>query len=327
MVKPDGSVWTWSLLSDDPWYEEDQVVGLSSTIKVSGSNGNYIALKDDGTVRAFDQSGAVSAIGGLAGITDISASGYHCLAIDMNQNLWSWGDNTYGQLGDGTTASSSVPVLVSDSQLPSPSISFNGAGYSMAIPDSGTSTIGMTATAYDPAGQPVSNAAISYSLVAPYTGVSVNSSTGLVTVSPTAQPGSVTVKAEYQGLSAAAKLTLTATVPPVQPGTEIELTVTQNSEYLITLNANDIATFSGKPITVTYAPAELQLINAAEQVYGSYTATGAIPGAGITITNAAPGILELEFSAAIPQGKTWSGVITVLKFKALASGTTTISVA
>ena len=32
----------------------------------------------------------------------ISAGGGHCLAIDNQGNIWSWGKNNYGQLGDGT---------------------------------------------------------------------------------------------------------------------------------------------------------------------------------------------------------------------------------
>ncbi len=35
----------------------------------------------------------------------ISASGYHSLAIASNGTLWAWGTNSFGELGDGTTAS------------------------------------------------------------------------------------------------------------------------------------------------------------------------------------------------------------------------------
>ena len=33
----------------------------------------------------------------------MSAGSNHCLAIDNEGNLWSWGRNFRGQLGDGTT--------------------------------------------------------------------------------------------------------------------------------------------------------------------------------------------------------------------------------
>ena len=36
------------------------------------------------------------------------------IAKDSNGKLYSWGDNDYGQLGDGTTTDSSMPICISD---------------------------------------------------------------------------------------------------------------------------------------------------------------------------------------------------------------------
>ena len=36
----------------------------------------------------------------LEDIDDISAGYTHSLALDVNQNVWAWGDNSYGQLGN-----------------------------------------------------------------------------------------------------------------------------------------------------------------------------------------------------------------------------------
>lgn len=43
----------------------------------------------------------------------ISGGGEHSLALKLDGTIWTWGDNEYGQLGDGTTTDRSTPVQVS----------------------------------------------------------------------------------------------------------------------------------------------------------------------------------------------------------------------
>ena len=50
----------------------------------------------------------------LAGITTVAANGFHSLALMSNGQVWAWGANTFGQLGDGTTINRSLPVQVQD---------------------------------------------------------------------------------------------------------------------------------------------------------------------------------------------------------------------
>lgn len=45
-------------------------------------------------------------------IIDIAAGNNHNLALDKNGNLWAWGKNDCGQLGDGTTTNSNVPIKI-----------------------------------------------------------------------------------------------------------------------------------------------------------------------------------------------------------------------
>src|SRR5438445_12866630 len=42
----------------------------------------------------------------------LAAGGGHSCAIMADQSVWCWGQNTTGQLGNGTTADSTVPVQV-----------------------------------------------------------------------------------------------------------------------------------------------------------------------------------------------------------------------
>ena len=68
-------------------------------------------------VCALDNAGNVST--GTAGsatitasIVRIAAGSWHSIALKSNGTVWSWGDNYYGQLGDGTTIDRLVPVQV-----------------------------------------------------------------------------------------------------------------------------------------------------------------------------------------------------------------------
>ena len=49
-------------------------------------------------------------------IKNISANGYTVCAIDDNGKVYTWGENNYGQLGNGTTTNSSMPICISDVQ-------------------------------------------------------------------------------------------------------------------------------------------------------------------------------------------------------------------
>ena len=43
---------------------------------------------------------------------NISAGTLHTLAVKNDGSLWAWGDNTYGQLGDGTVIGKNIPVQI-----------------------------------------------------------------------------------------------------------------------------------------------------------------------------------------------------------------------
>jgi alpha-tubulin suppressor-like RCC1 family protein len=68
----------------------------------------------DGTNTSSDVPVAVDTSGALAGkfVTLINASWYHTCAVDTTGAAYCWGQNDHGQLGDASSADSSVPVAV-----------------------------------------------------------------------------------------------------------------------------------------------------------------------------------------------------------------------
>jgi hypothetical protein len=100
---------------------------LSGVTAVSAGGEHSLALLSNGTVMAWGRNaegelgngttGGVSnvpvAVKELSGVTAISAGRYYSLALLSNGTVMAWGDNTRGELGNGTTGGvSNVPVAV-----------------------------------------------------------------------------------------------------------------------------------------------------------------------------------------------------------------------
>ena len=91
-------------------------------VAISGQTGSSLIIASPGvsdsgkyTVTITNNTG--SAISDTAkfyaGIMNISAGGHHTLILKTDGTLWGCGDNSYGQLGDGTTISRTSPVQIS----------------------------------------------------------------------------------------------------------------------------------------------------------------------------------------------------------------------
>jgi alpha-tubulin suppressor-like RCC1 family protein len=129
-----GTVWAWGY---NGWGELGngtltgssipvQVPGLTGVVQVAAGVAHSLALRSDGTVWAwgFNQDGQVGngsvggvrpspvQVTGLTGVTKIAAGGGFSLALRSDGTVWAWGYNGDGELGNGTTASSPVPVKV-----------------------------------------------------------------------------------------------------------------------------------------------------------------------------------------------------------------------
>ena len=142
-IKSDGSLWAWgynwngqlgtgtTINSRSPVKIMEDVVAVSAgadysmAIRNDGSlwawGGNWHGQLGDGTtegrhtpVKIMDNVMAVSTSTFLITFGEGSA---HTLAIKSDGSLWAWGDNTFGQLGDGTTESRLYPVMIHDGKL------------------------------------------------------------------------------------------------------------------------------------------------------------------------------------------------------------------
>ena len=139
----DGTVWTWGSnasgqLGDGSTKSRqlaDQVRTSSSAFltgvaTIAAGDNFSVAVKTDGTVWAWgdNSSGQIgigstqtqkyavqvtlSGGGGLTGVKRVECGATHVIAVKTDGSVWSWGNNTNGQLGNGTTTQAKNPVQV-----------------------------------------------------------------------------------------------------------------------------------------------------------------------------------------------------------------------
>ena len=132
-LKNDGTVWAWGgnmwgTVGDGTYtnkWQPVQVSNLSGIIFISAGTEHCLALKNDGTVWSWgwNANGCLgdgstvakrstpAPVPALSGITAISANGsFHSLVLKNDGTVWTWGDNFYGQLGDGSFIEKTVPI-------------------------------------------------------------------------------------------------------------------------------------------------------------------------------------------------------------------------
>ena len=114
---------------------EDQSYALSSSGEIYAWGNGSSGQLGDGTTTSSDTPVEVSSPGVI--FTAISAGLFHAVALGANGDAYDWGLNSSGQLGDGTTTDSTVPVPVA----PLPGVQFTavaaGGAHTLALGSDG----------------------------------------------------------------------------------------------------------------------------------------------------------------------------------------------
>ena len=101
-IKLDGTLWTW---------------GINFLTQIGNSNNWEVitrdyAIKNDGTL--WDISSTPIQVGTDSDWVSVTRNfqGNHQLALKSNGTLWAWGENGYGELGDGTNLPIANPIQI-----------------------------------------------------------------------------------------------------------------------------------------------------------------------------------------------------------------------
>ena len=104
------------------------------------------------------------------------------------------------------------------------------------------------------------------------------------------------------------------------PPTTLTLNISTNNEYTIALEADALST-APNTYTIKYDPAALQLLDFAAQIGMNITTPGAVVGTPLTIVSHSDGTIVFSVAKGTP-----NGLVTVVRFKAIVTGTTDIFV-
>ena len=91
---------------------------------------NTFGQLGDGTTKAINKPHLIKGIAGK--VVSIAAGDYYSVALTENGDIYNWGENRFGQLGDGTFKNQHLPQLITD--LPGKAISIaTGIYHTLAL--------------------------------------------------------------------------------------------------------------------------------------------------------------------------------------------------
>ena len=137
-IKTNGTLWSWGNgqygqlgngVFNSATPNVTQVGTANDWLKISAGNRFSLAIKNTGTLWSWgwDFTGQLGNglttpdlnLPGQVGTGNnwfsIDAGDQHSLAIQTTGTLWAWGNNTFGQLGDGTNTTSLIPIQIGTS--------------------------------------------------------------------------------------------------------------------------------------------------------------------------------------------------------------------
>jgi alpha-tubulin suppressor-like RCC1 family protein len=134
-LEQNGNVWSWGSngygqlgigLIGGAQLTPMVLTTISAVSQLSAQNTHVLAVRQDGSVWAWgsnrfgelgdgtttDRSTPTKVAGQFNQVISVAAGGFHSLALDRSGNVWAWGANYFGQLGDGTSTDRYAPVRV-----------------------------------------------------------------------------------------------------------------------------------------------------------------------------------------------------------------------
>lgn len=132
-IRTNGTLWSWGnnnfgKLGDNTTVSKSSPVsvvgGFTDWCQVSAGYAHALAVRTGGTAWGWgrnegrlgdnnfigNRSSPVSVEGGFTNWCQVSAGGFHSSGVRSNCTLFTWGANTSGQLGDGTTTVATSPI-------------------------------------------------------------------------------------------------------------------------------------------------------------------------------------------------------------------------
>ena len=157
-LSSDGTVWAWGanqfgqlgINSTTPSTVPVQVPGLSGITAIAANENNTMALASNGVVWAWgdNESGEIgdgttteanvpTQVRGIGAASAIAVGGLHSLAV-VSGNVWTWGYDFYGQLGNNTNGIVTQVTPVEASNLSGVASVSAGDNHSLALTSGGS---------------------------------------------------------------------------------------------------------------------------------------------------------------------------------------------